>query len=95
MKLFGFAVRTATGDKVCFNILLLYPTYNDDFQLHVVEIDHTVPFVKKAVDIYFPPEATNDFPVTMQVSKKHDIIYFITKYAASTCTTLSLVHGYT
>ncbi|KAF5383731.1 hypothetical protein D9615_003688 [Tricholomella constricta] len=65
-KLFTFAVRTATGAK-----------------LHVVEIDHAAPdppFVKKAVDVYFPPEATNDFPVAMQVSKKHGIVYLVTKY---------------
>jgi clathrin heavy chain len=52
-------------------------------QLHIVEIDHSAagpPFAKKAVDIYFPPEATNDFPVAMQVSKKHGIIYLVTKY---------------
>ena len=51
--------------------------------MHVVEIDHTAPdppFVKKAVDVYFPPEATNDFPVAMQVSKKHGIVYLVTKY---------------
>ncbi|KAF9078161.1 hypothetical protein BDP27DRAFT_1253219 [Rhodocollybia butyracea] len=65
-KLFTFAVRTATGAK-----------------LHVVQIDHTAPdppFVKKAVDVYFPTEATNDFPVSMQVSKKHGIVYLVTKY---------------
>ncbi|KAG9312892.1 hypothetical protein JVU11DRAFT_6325 [Chiua virens] len=65
-KLFTFAVRTATGAK-----------------LHVVEIDHTAPdppFTKKAVDVYFPPEATNDFPVAMQVSRKHGIIFLVTKY---------------
>ena len=28
-----------------------------------------IPFTKKAVDVYFPLEATNDFPVAMQVSK--------------------------
>ena len=52
-------------------------------QLHVVEIDHQAPdppFTKKAVDVYFPPEATNDFPVAMQVSKKHGIVYLATKY---------------
>ena len=52
-------------------------------QLHVVEIDHQAPdppFVKKAVDVYFPPEATNDFPVAMQVSKKHGIVYLVTKF---------------
>ncbi|RPD64311.1 clathrin heavy chain 1 [Lentinus tigrinus ALCF2SS1-7] len=65
-KLFTFSVRTATGAK-----------------LHIVEIDHQAPdppFTKKAVDVYFPPEATNDFPVAMQVSKKHGIVYLVTKY---------------
>ncbi|KAJ6524484.1 clathrin heavy-chain terminal domain and linker [Mycena capillaripes] len=44
-------------------------------KLYVVEIDHKAPdppFVKKT--------ATNDFPFSMQVSKKHGIIYLITKY---------------
>ncbi|KAI0065620.1 clathrin heavy chain [Artomyces pyxidatus] len=65
-KLFAFSVRTGQGAK-----------------LHVVEIDHQAPdppFTKKAVDVYFPPEATNDFPVAMQVSKKHGIVYLATKY---------------
>jgi clathrin heavy chain len=56
---------------------------NHSVQLHVVEIDHNAadpPFTKKAVDVYFPPEATNDFPVAMQVSKKHGIIFLVTKY---------------
>ncbi|KAK7016226.1 Clathrin heavy chain [Paramarasmius palmivorus] len=65
-KLFTFTVRTATSAK-----------------LHIVEIDHTAPnppFAKKAVDVYFPSKATNDFPVAMQVSKKHGIVYLVTKY---------------
>ncbi|KAI0383970.1 clathrin heavy chain [Hypomontagnella monticulosa] len=65
-KIFSFAVRTATGAK-----------------LHIVEIDHPEgnrQFPKKAVDIFFPPEATNDFPVAMQVSQKYGIIYMVTKY---------------
>ncbi|KAG7443630.1 clathrin heavy chain [Guyanagaster necrorhizus] len=65
-KLFAFSVRTAAGAK-----------------LHIVEIDHAPPdppFIKKAVDVYFPPEATNDFPVAMQVSQQHGIIYLVTKY---------------
>lgn len=32
------------------------------------------------VDIFFRPEAKNDFPVGMQVSKKHGIVYLVTKY---------------
>ena len=65
-KLFTFANRSATGAK-----------------LHIVEVDHTAPnptFTKKAVDIYFPAEATNDFPVAMQVSTKYKVIYLVTKY---------------
>ncbi|KAK8168097.1 clathrin heavy chain [Phyllosticta citrichinensis] len=65
-KVFTFAVRTATGAK-----------------LHVVEIDHQAgnpTFPKRAVDVFFPPEATNDFPVAMQVSQKYNIIYLVTKY---------------
>ncbi|TID27777.1 clathrin heavy chain [Venturia nashicola] len=65
-KLFTFAVRTATGAK-----------------LHVVEVDHVQGqpvFAKKNVDVYFPPEAINDFPVAMQVSHKYKIIYLVTKY---------------
>ncbi|KAI1333346.1 clathrin heavy chain-like protein [Xylariaceae sp. FL0255] len=65
-RIFTFAVRSATGAK-----------------LHVVEIDHkdgNPVFQKKAVDIFFPPEATNDFPVAIQVSQKYGIIYMVTKY---------------
>ena len=65
-KLFCFAVRQANAAK-----------------LHIVEIDHregNPVFAKKAVDIFFPPEATNDFPVSMQVSPRYDILYVVTKY---------------
>jgi clathrin heavy chain len=51
--------------------------------LHIVEIDHNPanpPFQKKAVDVFFPPEATNDFPVAMQVSARYSIIFLVTKY---------------
>jgi len=65
-KLFTFSVRTAAGAK-----------------LHIVEIDpnsSNARYAKKAVDIYFPMEAVNDFPVAMQISSRYNIIYMITKY---------------
>ncbi|KAG0200257.1 hypothetical protein BGX28_006644 [Mortierella sp. GBA30] len=65
-KLFAFAVRTSTGAK-----------------LHVVEVDHkegNPVYPKKAVDVYFPPEASNDFPVAMQISQKYSIIFLVTKF---------------
>lgn len=40
-------------------------------QLHVIEVGTppagNQPFPKKAVEVLFPPEAQNDFPVAMQV----------------------------
>ncbi|KAJ5734359.1 clathrin heavy chain [Penicillium malachiteum] len=65
--LFSFAVRTSTGAA----------------KLQIAEIDHQEPnprFQKKAVDVHFPTEAVNDFPVAMQVSTKYDIVYMVTKY---------------
>jgi len=42
------------------------------FQLHIIEVGSPPqgnnPFSKKAVDVFFPPEAQNDFPVAMQVN---------------------------
>jgi hypothetical protein len=42
-------------------------------QLHIIEVGQppagNQPFPKKAVDVFFPPEAQNDFPVAMQVSE--------------------------
>lgn len=55
-KLFCFASRGANGAK-----------------LHIIEIDHkegTPVFQKRAVDVFFPPDAVNDFPVSMQVCSK-------------------------
>lgn len=52
-------------------------------QLHIIEVGSPAtgnqPFEKRAVGVYFPPEEQNDFPVAMQISSKHDIIYMITK----------------
>ena len=54
--LFCFAVRGAAGGK-----------------LHIIEVgtppNGNSPFQKKAVDVFFPPEAQNDFPVAMQVGQ--------------------------
>ncbi|XP_033627674.1 clathrin heavy chain 1 [Asterias rubens] len=65
--IFSFAVRGAAGGK-----------------LHIIEAGSpptgNQPFSKKAVEVFFPPEAQNDFPVAMQVSPKHDTVYLITKY---------------
>uniref|UniRef100_A0A671RCS8 Clathrin heavy chain n=1 Tax=Sinocyclocheilus anshuiensis TaxID=1608454 RepID=A0A671RCS8_9TELE len=65
--LFCFAVRGQAGGK-----------------LHIIEVGQpqagNQPFTKKAVDVFFPPEAQADFPVAMQIGTKHGVIYLITKY---------------
>lgn len=65
--LFCFAARTVQGGK-----------------LHIIEVGQppvgNQPFPKRTVDVFFPPEAHNDFPVAMQVSNKYDVVYLITKY---------------
>jgi len=86
--LFCFAVRTVQGGK-----------------LHIIEVGQppagNQPFAKKAVDVFFPPEAQNDFPVAMQVSAKYDVIYLITKYGyihlydieSATCIYMNRISG--
>ncbi|XP_034237793.1 clathrin heavy chain [Thrips palmi] len=86
--LFCFAVRTVQGGK-----------------LHIIEVGQppagNQPFSKKAVDVFFPPEAQNDFPVAMQVSSKYDVIYLITKYGyihmydieSATCIYMNRISG--
>ncbi|CAN3354574.1 clathrin heavy chain [Diutina catenulata] len=51
--------------------------------LHIIEIDHVdgnPPFQKKSVEIFFPQDATNDFPISMQASNQYGIAYVLTKY---------------
>ncbi|NWZ66431.1 CLH1 protein, partial [Acrocephalus arundinaceus] len=62
--LFCFAVRSPAGGK-----------------LHIIEVGQPAtgnqPFVKKAVDVFFPPEAQTDFPVAMQVNlHSHFVVVF-------------------
>lgn len=58
--LFCFAVRSVQGGK-----------------LHIIEVGQppagNQPFTKKAVDVFFPTEAVNDFPVAMQVRKGYSM----------------------
>ncbi|TID31065.1 hypothetical protein CANINC_000309 [Pichia inconspicua] len=64
-ELFAFAVRNETGGV-----------------LHINEIDHkegAPAFTKKTVDIFFPAEVANDFPVAIHLSSKYGIAYILTK----------------
>ena len=66
-NLFCIAVRTAAGGK-----------------LHVIEVGGPaaggVAYQKKSIDIFFPPEAAQDFPVAMECSDKYKMVYMFTKF---------------
>lgn len=64
-QLFAFASRNESGGMLRIN-----------------EIDHqegAPAFSKKAVDIFFPAEVGDDFPVAIQLSSKYGIVYILTK----------------
>ena len=51
-------------------------------KLHVIELGQKpgqTPFQKRQAELFFPPEFADDFPVSMQVSKKYGLVYVITK----------------
>ena len=52
-------------------------------KLHVIELGTPTagktPFTKKQAELFFPPEFADDFPVSMQISKKYGLVYVITK----------------
>ncbi|ODV62818.1 clathrin heavy chain [Ascoidea rubescens DSM 1968] len=51
--------------------------------VHIIEIDHDAnfpPYQKKNVDLFFPQDAANDFPISCQVSEKYGIIYILSKH---------------
>ncbi len=87
--LFCFAQRSAQGGKLhiievpCSHLLFLSCMclffYFCSMQVGTPPSGNQ-PFQKKAVDVFFPPEAQNDFPVAMQTSQKHGVVYLITKY---------------
>ncbi|GAV54607.1 hypothetical protein ZYGR_0AN00750 [Zygosaccharomyces rouxii] len=53
-------------------------------ELRIIEIEHDnslpVSYQKKTVDIFFPPDAVNDFPIAVKVSEKYGVVYLLTKY---------------
>ncbi|OLY81644.1 Clathrin heavy chain 1 [Smittium mucronatum] len=71
------------GSSIPTQALILASRDQNKSQMSIVEIDHAdgAPTLeKRKVDIPFPPEAVNDFPVAVQTSSKFGLAYIITKY---------------
>lgn len=50
-------------------------------KLHVIELGQPgQTMLKKNADLFFPPEFTDDFPVSMQVGSRYGFIYIVTKF---------------
>lgn len=65
-QVFACASRTATGGT-----------------LHLLEIEHqndAPAYPKKTVEIFFPNEIANDFPVSIQLSNLYGVAYILTKF---------------
>ncbi len=65
-QVFACASRTPTGGN-----------------LHLLEIEHqpgAPAFQKKTVEVFFPAEIANDFPISIQISDFYGVVYILTKY---------------
>ncbi|ANZ76904.1 BA75_04107T0 [Komagataella pastoris] len=79
----NFATLKLSGASVDTQVFVCGNRTATGGQLHVIEIDHqegAPVFQKKNVDIFFPADAANDFPVSVHVSQKYGIVYLLTKY---------------
>ncbi|PVU92092.1 hypothetical protein BB561_004043 [Smittium simulii] len=79
----SFCEITLEGASSSSQALILASREAAKSQLSIVEIDHkqgNPTLEKRKVDINFPSEAVNDFPVAVQVSQKYGFAYVITKY---------------
>lgn len=55
----------------------------DGGTLHLLEIEHQAgapPYHKKTVEIFFPSEIANDFPISIQISDQYGVAYILTKF---------------
>lgn len=79
----SFASFTPDGAKSPSTLFSFAKKTETESKLYIIEVDKpedSPGYQKKAVDLYFPPEATGDFPVAMQIAEKYGIIYVITKF---------------
>lgn len=77
-----FAKYSADKAGPCNSLLIFAVRTPVAGALHIVEIGRDAnaePFGKKEVPIHFPPEAADDFPVSMQLSQKFGTVFVVTK----------------
>ena len=67
---------------IAFAKKALLPGGQTESKLHIIELGAkpgSAPFAKRTVDLFFPPDFADDFPVSMQVSDKFGFVFVVTK----------------
>ncbi|OAF65976.1 hypothetical protein A3Q56_06297, partial [Intoshia linei] len=71
------------GNPEKSNIISFSVKSSNTSLIHFIELGQpapkNTPFPKRNVELFFPPEASDDFPVAMQSGEKFGVIYLITK----------------
>ncbi|EPX72143.1 clathrin heavy chain Chc1 [Schizosaccharomyces octosporus yFS286] len=79
----AFAVIRPEGLSYDVQVLALASRLPTGSKLSIVEIDrnpNNPAFATKTVDLFFPPEAANDFPIAIQIAPKYGVAYVSTKF---------------
>ncbi|EPY52055.1 clathrin heavy chain Chc1 [Schizosaccharomyces cryophilus OY26] len=79
----AFAVIQPEGLNHDVQVLALASRLPTGSKLSVVEIDrnpNNPAFATKTVDLFFPPEAINDFPIAIQIAPAYGVAYVATKF---------------
>jgi len=76
----NFTPDGAPGPSTLFAFANRSPTASKLYIIEVAKAEGSPGYQKKAVDLFFPPEAGADFPVAMQITEKYNIIYVVTKF---------------
>jgi len=76
----SFAAMTVQGATAPSTLFVFADKSAAGAKLKVYDVAPGSPAGKKECDIYFPPEAAQDFPVAMQISDKYNCVYMVTKF---------------
>lgn len=79
----AFAVIQPEGVDHEVQVLALASRLPTGSKLSIVEVDrnpNNPAFATKTVDLFFPPEAVNDFPIAIEIDSTYNVAYVVTKY---------------
>lgn len=77
----AFAAVTPPGAAAPVPVIVFAQKTTTASKLHIVQLGAPpgTPALKKAAELFFPPEYADDFPVALHVSDKYGLAYVVTK----------------